>query len=259
VVEDVVGQLSDVTRLAAAVLRSARLPAPGSPLAILSSGRRALAVASLDLQGVRRIRKAYGGTVNDVLLSVVTGAFRDWLVARGGSVDGLILRAFIPVSQRARAGQRIGRNRLSGYLCELPVDEPDPAKRLLLIRQAMERNKAAGNCGSPGVIPELADRLPAAIHRIAAPMAGQGVSLLFDLIVTSIPVPSIPLTLDGAALDEVYPIAPLVPGQALVVGLSWYQDRAYVALHADRDGLPDVQHLADAIEPAACALSGLVK
>jgi diacylglycerol O-acyltransferase / wax synthase len=75
--------------------------------------------------------------------------------------------------------------------------------------------------------------------------------------VTSIPVPSIPYTLDGAALAEIFPIAPLVAGQALVIGLSWYQGRAYVALNADRDGLPDVQQLAEAIQPAATALGSL--
>jgi hypothetical protein len=73
----------------------------------------------------------YSGTVNDVLLAAVTGGLREWLVARGDPVEGLILRAFIPVSQRARSSNRDGGNRLSGYLCELPVGEPVPGKRLL--------------------------------------------------------------------------------------------------------------------------------
>ncbi len=256
-VEAVAGQLSDATSIAASVLRSAHLPAQASPLVIQSSGRRALAVAALDLQQVRRIRASYGGTVNDVLLAVVTGAFRRWVVARGGQVGGLVLRAFIPVSQRARSGERTGGNRLSGYLCDLPVGEPDPREQLLMIRRGMEQNRANGGSRGPGAIPVLADRLPPAVLRVAAPVAGQGASLLFDLMVTSIPVPSIPFTLDGAPLAEVFPIAPLAAGQALVVGLSWYQGRAYVALNADRDGLPDVQQLAEAIEPAASALGGL--
>jgi diacylglycerol O-acyltransferase / wax synthase len=258
-VGSVVGQLSDATGIAASVLRSVRLPAPGSPLVISSSGRRALATAQLDLRQIRRIRAHYGGTVNDVLLSVVTGALREWLVARGSSVEGLIFRAFIPVSQRARSGRRIGGNRLSGYLCELPVGEPDPSKRLLTIRRAMEHSKAAGTSRGAGAIPVLADRLPPAVHRIAAPVAGQAASLLFDLMVTSIPVPSLSFTLDGARLEEVFPMAPLAAGQALVVGLSWYQDSAYVALHADREGLPDVQRLAEAIQPSAVALDSLIE
>jgi diacylglycerol O-acyltransferase / wax synthase len=258
-VGSVVGQMSDATGIAASVLRSVRLPAPGSPLVISSSGRRALATAQLDLRQIRRIRAHYGGTVNDVLLSVVTGALRDWLVARGSSVEGLIFRAFIPVSQRARSGSRIGGNRLSGYLCKLPVGEPDPGERLLTIRRAMEHSKAAGTSRGAGAIPVLADRLPPAVHRIAAPVAGQAASLLFDLMVTSIPVPSLSFTLDGARLEEVFPMAPLAAGQALVVGLSWYQDSAYVALHADREGLPDVQRLAEAIQPSAVALDSLIE
>ncbi|MBV8992904.1 MAG: wax ester/triacylglycerol synthase family O-acyltransferase [Pseudonocardiales bacterium] len=258
-VRDVVEQLTDVAGIAASVLRRARLPAPGSPLLISSSGQRALAVASLDLEQVRRIGRVFGGTVNDVLLAVVTGALRDWLVARGDPVDGLVLRAFIPVSQRARVGRHTGGNRLSGYLCDLPVGEPGAGERLLTVRRAMARNRAAGTSRGPGAIPLLADLLPAAVHRVAAPVAGQGASLLFDLMVTSIPVPSVRFTLDGAELAEVFPMAPLAAGQALVIGLSWYRRRTYVALHADRDGLPDVQRLAEAIEPAAGELASLIE
>jgi WS/DGAT/MGAT family acyltransferase len=259
VVEGVLGQLGEATSIAASVLRSARLPAPASPLLISSSGRRALALAALELQQVRRVRARYGGTVNDVLLSVVTGALREWLRARGGSIDGLTLRAFIPVSQRARSGKCIGGNRLSGYLCALPVGEPDPGERLLMIRRSMERNRAAGASRGAGAIPVLADRLPVAVHRIAAPVAGQCASLLFDLMVTSIPVPSIRFTLDSAELESIFPIAPLAADQALVIGLSWYQSCAYVALNADRDGLPDVHRLAETIQPAMAALGSLVE
>ncbi|HVE95775.1 MAG TPA: wax ester/triacylglycerol synthase domain-containing protein, partial [Pseudonocardiaceae bacterium] len=190
-VEGAVGQMVEATGITASVLRRVRLPAPGSPLLILSSGQRALATARLDLRQIRRIRAHYGGTVNDILLSVVAGALRGWLVARGDSVEGLILRAFIPVSQRARSSNGTGGNRLSGYLCELPVGEPDPGTRLLTIREAMEQSKAAGASRGAGAIPLLADQLPPAVHRVAAPVASQGASLLFDLMVTSVPVPGI--------------------------------------------------------------------
>ena len=85
-------------------------------------------------------------------------------------------------------------------------------------------------------------------------MAGQGASLLFDLMVTSIPLPAMRFTLDGAELEEVFPLAPLAAGQALVIGLSWYRDSAWVSLLADRVGMPDVQRLAEVIQPAAAAL-----
>ncbi|MGH3904666.1 MAG: wax ester/triacylglycerol synthase family O-acyltransferase [Pseudonocardiaceae bacterium] len=253
-----VGQAADLVGMAASVLRSARLPAPGSPLVIKSSGRRQLGLARLDLAHLRRIRAHFGGTVNDVLLAVVAGALREWLGARGHVVDGLSLRALIPVSRRARSGGRTGGNQMSGYLCELPVGEPDAGRRLRLIQQTMAHSKAAGTNRGPGAIPLLADRLPPAVHRVAAPMAGQVAALLFDILVTSVPVPGIPLRLDGAELEEIFPIAPLAPGHALGVALSSYRGTAYIGLHADGTALPDVQGLAEAVPVSVAVLDRVI-
>lgn len=249
-----VGQAVDVLGMASSVLRSARLPAPGSPLVITSSGRRGLGLARLDLQQVRRIRAHFGGTVNDVLLAVVTGALREWLGARGHPVEGLSLRALIPVSRRARSGGRAGGNQMSGYLCELPVGEPDPGRRLRTIQDAMVQSKAAGTTRGAGAIPLLADRLPPVVHRVVAPVAGQVAALLFDILVTSVPLPGIALRLDGAELEEIFPVAPLAPGHALGVALSCYRGTAYIGLHVDREAMPDVQGLAEAIAVSVAML-----
>jgi diacylglycerol O-acyltransferase / wax synthase len=251
---DTVGQAAEVVAMAASLLRSARLPSAGSPLVTLSSGRRGLGLARLDLAQVRRIRAHFGGTVNDVLLAVVAGALREWLVARGHPVDGLRLRALIPVSRRTRAGSRAGANEMSGYLCELPVAEPDPGRRLRAVQEAMRHSKATGTTRGPGAIPLLADRLPPAVHRVVAPVAGQVAALLFDLLVTSVPLPGVPLRLDGAELAEVFPVAPLAPGHALGVALSCYRGAAYIGLHVDREALPDVQGLAEAVSASAAGL-----
>ncbi|MGH3912363.1 MAG: wax ester/triacylglycerol synthase family O-acyltransferase [Pseudonocardiaceae bacterium] len=252
---EAIGQATDLIGMAASVLGGARLPSPGSPLVITSSGRRELGFARLDLQDVRRIRAHFGGaTVNDVLLAVVAGALRDWLGTRGHPVDGLRLRALIPVSCRARSGGRIGGNQMSGYLCELPVGEPDAGERLRIVQQAMRHSKAVGPTRGPGAIPLLAERLPPALHRFAAPVVGQVAALLFDLMVTSVPVPGISLRLGGAELVEVFPVAPLAPGHALVVGLSCYRGTAYIGLHVDRDALPGVDGLVKAIPASASAL-----
>lgn len=249
-----VGQAAEMMGMAASVLGSARLPSPGSPLVVTSSGRRGLGLARLDLHQVRRIRAHFGGTVNDVLLAVVAGALREWFGARGHAVDGLRLRALIPVSRRARSGGRAGGNELSGYLCELPVDEPDPSQRLRTVQAAMLQSKAAGTTRGPGAIPLLAARLPPALHRVVAPVAGQVASLLFDILVTSVPMPGTPLRLDGAELTEIFPIAPLAPGHALGVALSCYRETAFIGLHADRAALPDVQDLAEALAASVATL-----
>jgi hypothetical protein len=116
----------------------------------------------------------------------------------------------------------------------------------------MDRHKAAGFARGPGAIPVLADRMPAAVHRVAGPLARHGAPLLFDTMITNVPIPARALTLAGAQLQEVYPIAPLARGQALGIALSAYQGKVHVGLHADRQALPDLRRLADAV-PAALA------
>ncbi|MGH3930297.1 MAG: wax ester/triacylglycerol synthase domain-containing protein, partial [Pseudonocardiaceae bacterium] len=252
-----VGHAAELVGITASVLGSARLPSPGSPLVITSSGHRGLGLARLDLQQVRRIRAHFGGTANDVLLAVVAGALRDWLGTLGHPVEGLCMRALIPVSYRARSGGRVGGNQISAYLCELPVGEPDASKRVRIIQQSMRHSKAAGVTRGPGAIPLLAERLPAAVHRVAAPVAGQVAALLFDLMVTNVPMPGIPLRLAGAELAEVFPVAPLPSGHALGVALSCYRGTAYIGLHVDREALPDVQGLVDAIPASVSMLDRL--
>jgi hypothetical protein len=114
----------------------------------------------------------------------------------------------------------------------------------------MDRNKAAGPTRGAGAIPVLADRVPAAVHRVAAPLARHGAGLLFDTMVTNVPIPARQLSLAGAPLKEVYPIVPLAHGQALGIALSPYRGRVHIGLHADRQAMPDLHRLADAV-PAA--------
>src|SRR5205823_13532588 len=118
-------------------------------------------------------------------------------------------------------------NLLSGYVCALPVSEPDPLVRLRAIRSEMDRNKAAGSQSGPGALPVLADSLPPAVHRLAGPFAGLGAPLLFDTVVTNVPLPSVPLHLAGAELREIYPVLPLAHGHALGVAISTYRATAH--------------------------------
>ncbi|GAA1806972.1 DUF1298 domain-containing protein [Planosporangium flavigriseum] len=234
-----------------------RLPATriAPMVARTSSANRRLALLQLDVGAVRQVRKRHGGTDNDVLLAVVTGALRAWLAEQGHCAESLNVRAFVPVSRRSRANDPRRGNVLSGYLFDLPVQERDPLDRLRQIRVTMDRHKAAGFARGPGAIPVLADRVPAAVHRVAGPLARHGAPLLFDTMITNVPIPGRPLTLAGARLREVYPIAPLARGQALGIALSAYQGRVHVGLHADRQTLPDLPRLAAAVPAALAALA----
>lgn len=183
-----------------------------------SSPRRQSAVVRLDADHLNRARTNLGGTLNDAVLSVIAGGLRSWLAQHGDTAavtGGGSIRAFIPVSMRGRrAGRRDGGNQLSGYLCDLPVGEPDPVARARTVQADMRRNKAAGPTQGAGAFPLVAEALPAAVHRVATPLLGWAAPLLFDAMVTTVPLPDVPLRLDAAELREIYPMAALAPGAA---------------------------------------------
>jgi WS/DGAT/MGAT family acyltransferase len=251
------GALSDARRavgIGASVARSG-LDVRSSPaLTSEPSGTRRTAGAVLDLDDVHRVRKAVGGTVNDVLIALVAGALRRWLDERGDGSEGVAPRALIPVSTRRPRTAHPQGNRLSGYLIRLPVGEHDPLRRLGAVRTAMDRNKDAGPHRGAGAVALLADHVPALGHRLGGPLAAQAARLWFDILVTSVPLPSLGLTLGGAPLAEVYPYAPLAHGHALAVAVSTYRGAVHYGLVADAEAVPDLDRLARAVTDEARTL-----
>ncbi|MFE9725793.1 wax ester/triacylglycerol synthase family O-acyltransferase [Streptomyces sp. NPDC005794] len=255
------GRLGDVGRalgVGASVVRASRLDLRATTaLTARSSGTRRLATAELDAETVQRVRRTEGGTANDVLLAVVAGALRRWMIERGEPLPGADPRALVPVSRRRPGGAATG-NRLSAYLLGLPVGEPDARERLRLVRTGMDRNKAAGPLRGAGAVAVLADQLPALAHRFGAPLAGNAARMLFDILVTSVPLPRSALSLGGCPLRAVYPMAPLARGQSLAVALSTYGGRVQVGLVADGKALPDLDRLASAVHEELDDLHALV-
>ncbi|MGW1558028.1 wax ester/triacylglycerol synthase family O-acyltransferase [Streptomyces sp. NPDC002144] len=216
-------------------------------LAAEPTGRRRTAGVVIDLDDVHRVRKSEGGTVNDVLIAVVAGALRRWLDERGDGSEGVRPRALIPVSKRRPRTATPQGNRLSGYVIRLPVDDPDPLGRLGTVRSAMDRNKDAGPNRGAGAVALLADHVPPLGLRLGGPLAGQAARLWFDILVTSVPLPSIGLKLGGNPVTEVYPLAPLARGQALAVAVSTYRGHVHYGLVADAKAVPDLDRLAAAL------------
>ncbi|MEV5564152.1 MULTISPECIES: wax ester/triacylglycerol synthase family O-acyltransferase [Streptomyces] len=252
------GEVGRALGVGASVVRASRLDLRATTaLAARSSGTRRLATAELDAATVQRIRRTEGGTANDVLLAVVAGALRRWMLERGEPLPGADPRALVPVSRRRPGGAATG-NKLSAYLLGLPVGEPDPRERLRLVRTGMNRNKAAGPLRGAGAVAVLADQLPALAHRFGAPLAGNAARMLFDILVTSVPLPRSALSLGGCPLRAVYPMAPLARGQALAIALSTYGGRVQVGLVADGKALPDLDRLATALREELRDLHALV-
>jgi len=244
------GAVSDVGRALdiGASLAVSSLGVRSSPaFAAEATGTRRTAGVVLDLDDVHRIRKSEGGTVNDVLIAVVAGALRRWLDERGDGSEGVRPRALIPVSKRRPRTAHPQGNRLSGYLIRLPVDDPDPLGRLGTVRTAMDRNKDAGPNRGAGAVALLADHVPPLAHRLGGPLVSQAARLWFDILVTSVPLPSLGLKLGGNPVTEVFPLAPLARGQALAVAVSTYRGRVHYGLVADARAVPDLDRLAAAL------------
>ncbi|MFE3181312.1 wax ester/triacylglycerol synthase family O-acyltransferase [Streptomyces violascens] len=254
---DRVGELTRAVGIGASVMRASRLElGAGSALAADSSGTRRLATAVLDHEDVQRIRRAEGGTANDVLLAVVAGGLRRWLLERESRIPGAEPRALVPVSRRRPGALPGSGNKLSAYLLGLPVAEPDPLARLAAVRTAMDRNKAAGPGRGAGAVALLADQLPPLAHRFGAPLAGNAARILFDLLVTSVPLPRSRLSLGGCPLRAIHPMAPLARGQSLAIAMSTYGGRVHIGLVADGKAVPDLDRLAESFGQELADLLG---
>jgi WS/DGAT/MGAT family acyltransferase len=251
-------QAGEAATIASSVLLATR-PYPASPITAPNAKGRSLGFVRLEMADVRRIRRSHGGTTNDIVLAVFAGALREWLINRGQRADGRSLRALIPVSLRGRQAEQTGGNKLSGYLCELPIGIDDPLERLRVVRRAMARNKVAGPTRGAGAFPLLADLVPPALHRLTGRVTGQAAPLLFDTVVTNVPLPNLKLTLDGAALEEVYPFVPLAPRQMLGMAVATYRDSVHIGLHANGAAVPDVGSLQDDVLKSTAVLCSLCR
>src|SRR5215213_7605366 len=263
VVDNVRGAVTDVrstaarlTGVAGGLLRTARktiMPAPDSPLNASVGRQRRVAVARADLDDLKKIRKANGGTVNDVLLTVVTGALREWLLSRGEPVvAGTSVRALVPVSMQDE--DAAPGNRVSSYLVDLPVGEPNPRVRLARLSYAMRGIALHGQSVGADSLIALTGFAPPTLHALGA-RAARGLSRrLFNLVVTNVPGPQFPLYAAGSRMLEVFPVVPLARGQGLSIGMTSYDGRVYFGLNAERDSVGDVDVLADLIKQEVAEL-----
>lgn len=249
-VTDVRSTAARATGIAGSLLRTARkavLPVRHSPLNVPVGRSRRVAVARVDLDDVKRIRKGHGGTVNDVLLNVVTGALREWLLSRGQPVvAGTSVRALVPISMQD--DDAVQGSRVSSYLVDLPVGEPNPRVRLTRLSYGMRGTAAQGRSVGADSLIALTGFAPPTLHALGA-RAARGLSRrLFNLIVTNVPGPQVPLYAAGSQMLEVFPVVPLARGQGVSIGMTSYNGRVFFGLNADLDGVGDVDILADLIE-----------
>ena len=242
-----------------AVRKSLR-PAPASPLNVTVGEQRRFGMAATDLEDYRRVRKAHGGTVNDVVLATVAGALRIWLLTRGESVTGATtLRALVPVSVRDAHADGTPGGRLSALFVDLPVGEGSPVVRLHRVSYATKAHQESGQTMSADAIRSLSGFAPPTIHSAAARLGARMTRRLFNVVVSNVPGPQQPMYAGGAQLLECYPVVPLGQDQALTIGLTSYNGRVFYGLNVDRDAMPDVDVLAQCIQESLAELVASVR
>lgn len=234
----------------ASVVRTAASPAPTSPLNVPIGKARRYATVNTSLEDFRKVKDYHGTTVNDVVLAVVTGALRGWLQMRGEVVrPSTVLRAMVPVSVRGQDAES-GGNQVSAFFAELPIGEASPVVRLQRIAYTMGGLKQNGQAVAAQAITGVAGFAPPTVHAMAARAASDMSKRFYNLLITNVPGPQVPLYAGGAKMLAAYPVAPLAQGQALGVALTSYDGGVYFGLSGDREAMRDIDNITDGITSA---------
>jgi WS/DGAT/MGAT family acyltransferase len=232
--------------------------APETPLNVPISPYRRFVTVSGTLEDFKTIKNAFGGTVNDVVLAVVTGALRNFLESRGVRTEGLELRALVPVSLRGPGvgGDVIG-NRLAAMRGTLPVYIADPLARLEAVQASMEGIKESRQALGAEVLAGVQNFAPPTVLAQASRINFS--TRLFNLLVTNLPGPQIPLYVLGHEIREVYPIGFLAANQAIAIAIMSYYGQINFGLLADSQALPELDDIGLAVSEAAAELLALAR
>ena len=209
---------------------------------------RRFAMAQADIDDLKRVKNAHGGTVNDVILSIVAGALGRYLRARGHATAGLELKAMVPVSIRAAEEHGALGNRISAMMAPLPVWSEDPVERLRIVSEEMGDLKSSGQAVGAEILTKLADFAPGTIASQAARL--QPAQRFFNLVVTNVPGPQFPLYVLGRKMESIFPMVPLARRQALCVGIMSYNGQVNFGLVGDYDAMADLESFGLDLEAA---------
>lgn len=246
-----IGELVEQARRAGGALAQAMRPAqPRAPVNQPITAARHLAWFDRPFADMRQIGKAFGVSVNDVLLAASAGGIRRFVDGPSESDDALPpiapLKTMVPVNLREEGGESELGNRISFVFVDLPCDEPDPVRRLEDVHHAMSERKESRD-------PEAADAALAAIRYL--PRAAQHAisraaasARSFNLTVSNIPGPRQPMYMLGCEMEVAYPVVPIADEHAVSIGMTSVGDRACFGLYAARESLPDADRLAQSVD-----------
>jgi diacylglycerol O-acyltransferase / wax synthase len=218
-------------------------PAPPSRFNVSIGPHRRFTWVQADLSEFKAVKNVLGGTVNDVVLAAVAGGLGSYLRSHGEDTQDKELRAMVPVSVRADIERGALGNKVAAMWAPLPVGILDPVARLRTVSEAMREIKDSGQAVGAQVLTRLTGFAPTTIMSQAARL--QARQRMFNLVVTNVPGPQIPLYVQGRELQALFPMVPLAENTALGIAIMSYNGQLNFGLSADYDAVADLEALAD--------------
>jgi WS/DGAT/MGAT family acyltransferase len=220
-------------------------PAPKLPLNEEIGPHRRFRWAHGTLHDFKRVKDAFGGTINDAVLAVTAGALREWLQGRGIRVQGLELRGLVPVSLRTQEERGMLGNRLAVFRAPLPVYAADPVERLRIVTEEMSKIKQSKQVMGARAIVAFNDFAPPTVLAQASRLNFS--TRLFNVIVTNVPGPQFPLYVLGRELETMAPVAFLPDNHTLAIAIFSYNGNMSFGLLGDFDALEDIDVITEGI------------
>ena len=228
-------------------------PTPVSSLNGPLGPHRRYAWASTSVEDIKRVRRAFGGTFNDVVLASITNGFRELLLSRDEDVERVV-RTLVPVSVRPRdaSGKAIGdgtfENRVSAMFAELPVDIEDPVLRLELISEQMKGLKESRQAVAGEALTSMSGFAPPMLLAVGMRLATRAAQRNVNTVTTNVPGPQFPLYAAGRRMLRAFPYVPLAGQVRLGVAIFSYDGEVNFGITGDYDTTEDIDVLAGGIE-----------
>jgi diacylglycerol O-acyltransferase / wax synthase len=246
-VKDLAGSSRTLARTIPSLARQAVTPTARSLNGPIGPHRR-WAWTDGSFEEFKAVRTALGGTVNDAVLTAITRGFRDLLQSRGElSSEKLVVRSMVPVSVRSESQRGNLDNQVSAVFVDLPVGEPDPMKRLAVIRGQMDEYKRAMSAVDAPSIISMGDFVAPTLLSLGVRAALQAGQIWCQAVTTNVPGPRVPLYVLGKRMCSAHAYVPIAGGTRVSIGIFSYLNTMTFGINADFDAFPDVDVLSGGI------------
>ena len=244
------------SRALAEVLVSSEISAsPHTTLNVPIGATRRFGVVRTSLSAVKATGHELGGSVNDVLLAACTAGLRELMLSRGERPPAAGVRAMVPMNIRHAGEQLSLGNRVSSLFVDLPVAAEEQAARFKGVTEQTQRLKSSRAALGAETMADVAGLAPPVLHSAIA--RALYAKRLFNITITNVPGPRVPLYALGAPLRAVYPLVPLAADHSIGVAIFSYMDEISIGVSADRDACPDLDVMLEAIDQELARLGAV--